>query len=43
MVDEGRRHGSRLCADLINLLNELDPQVENVIVNEKELNIFLDD
>ena len=42
MVDEGRRHGSRLCA-LINLLNELDPQVENVIVNEKELNIFLDD
>ena len=43
MVDEGRGHGHRNCVDLSNLLIEADPKVEDVLVDGKELDVFLED
>ena len=41
VVDEGRRHGHRV--DLFNLLTEVDPQDVDVVVDGKELDVFLED
>ena len=43
MVDEGGRRGHRHCGDLLNLLTEVDPQVVDVVVDGKELDVFLED
>ena len=43
MVGGGRRRGHRNCMDLSNLLTEVDPKVEDVLVDGKELDVFLED
>ena len=42
-VGEGRRRGHRHCLDLFNLLAEVDPQDVDVVVDGKELDVFLED
>ena len=43
MVDGGRRRGNRHCMDLLNLLTEVDTQDVDVLVDGKELDVFLED
>ena len=43
VVDEGKRRGNRHCVDLFNLLTEVDSQDVDVVVDGKELDIFLED
>ena len=43
MVDGGRRSGHLHCVDLFNSLTEVDTQDVDVLVDGKELDVFLED